>query len=184
MNTHFSHYYWKMGKPYGLEPVETKHEISYKIVTDPYHKRYSIEKYRHGQFEKIIYDSIFLDFRHLKPIDQLAWQRECLVEHPEKSVFLLRNAEDRVVLTETQFFEGNWCRRCVVNSAHGISLSTHRMYYKAFDDPFDGVVLYDAEDQPVMMKTYEVDKATGEFTELLTEEWNMQQRSELLNFRK
>ena len=48
------------------------------------------------------------------------------------------------------------------------------MYYRRFHDSFDGVILYDIEERPVMMKTYEVDPLTGEFTNLLAEEWNMQ----------
>jgi hypothetical protein len=173
MIEHYQSYYWKMGKPYGDQLGDLKASISYKIVVDPYHKRYSIEKYQQGLFDKIIYDSILFDFRQLKPIDQMAWQRELLKEDPYCTVCLLRNQEDRAILLETQFFEQNWCHSCAVSSIHGIPLSIHRMYYQAFGDPFNGVILYDIENRPVMMKTYQVDPKTGEFTLLIKEEWDM-----------
>ncbi len=57
---------------------------------------------------------------------------------------------------------------------HGVLLSLHDMYYTDFQDSFNGFVLYDAENRPILIKTYETDRETGEFTLLLTEEWNMQ----------
>jgi hypothetical protein len=171
----FRDYYWKNGKPYGMHEVDpTQVTPSYKIVTDPYYKRFSIEKYQSTTFDKVIYDSLLLDFRHLTLKDQIAWQREILREDNEHSYCLLRNQEDRVVHLETLTFEKNQCRTCVTSSVHGVPLSTHRMYYRFLQDTFDGVVLYDREDRPVMIKTYELDPETGEFTNLLSEEWNMQ----------
>jgi len=166
-----------MGKPYGLKIVEAQSAKSYKIVTDAYHKRYSIEKYQQGQFETVIYDSSLLDFRHLKPVDQLAWNRECLKEDNQSAVYILRNQDDRAILIETQLFEKNWCRSCEIRSVHGIPLSTHQMFYQAFGDPFDGVILYDIENHPVMKKTYAIDSITKEFSQLLTEEWDMEKES-------
>jgi hypothetical protein len=61
-----------------------------------------------------------------------------------------------------------------LHSIHGLLLATQRLYYQALQDPFDGVVLYDLENRPVMMKSYQTDPMTGEFTVLLQEEWNMQ----------
>lgn len=175
MFKHFQNYYWKAGKPYGLgvvDPIQAPY--SYRIVVDPYYKRFSIEKYRYAGFEKIVYDSLLLDFRHLTLKDQMAWQREVLKEENDQSVCLLRNQEDRAVLMEILTFEQNQCRTCLTSSAHGIPLALHRMYYRSLQDPFDGVILYDLEGRPVMMKTYETDPQTGEFTILLSEEWNMQ----------
>lgn len=170
---HYQDYFWKMGKPYGQHPTDQRASVSYKIITDPYHKRYSIEKYQQGLFKKIIYDSILLDFRHLNPIDQVAWQKELMKEEEQFAMYLLRNQDDRAILIERQSFEKNWCRSCFIYSAQGILISKHRMYYQAFGDAFNGVILFDSEDHPVMTKTYQIDLETGEFTTLLSEEWNM-----------
>lgn len=181
MFKHFQDYYWKEGKPYGRQIVDPAHaSISYKIVVDPYYKRFSIEKYRYASFEKVVYDSLLLDFRHLTLKDQMAWQREVLKEEGDRTICLLRNQEDRVVLIETLTFENNQCKTCLTSSVHGIPLALHRMYYRCLQDPFDGVVLYDLEGHPVMIKTYETDPQTEEFTNLLNEEWNMQNPHPLL----
>ncbi len=175
MFKHFQDYYWKEGKPYGsqeVEPIEAP--ISYKIAVDPYYKRFSIEKYQYTGFDKVIYDSCLLDFRHLTLKDQMAWQREILKEEKDLSICLLRNQDDRAILIETLSFENNQCRTCQTNSVHGIPLSIHRMYYQCLQDSFDGVILYDIEKRPVMIKVYETDRVTGEFTNLLMEDWNMQ----------
>jgi hypothetical protein len=180
MFKHFQEYYWKEGKPYGREAVEpSQTPFSYKIVVDPYYKRLSIEKYQYSNFNKIIYDSYLLDFRYLTPKDQMAWQREVLREEENTSVCLLRNQDDRAILIETLLFEGEQCRECSTRSIHGIPLSIHRMYYRSLHDRFNGVVLYDIEERPVMMKIYETDPLTGEFTIVLREEWNMQEHDSL-----
>ena len=174
MFKHYKKYYWKDGKPYGSEEVDPSEAISsYKIIVDPYYKRFSLEKYHYVTFQKVIYDSLLLDYRHLTLKDQVAWQREVIKEENDQAVTLIRNHEDRVIFIETLFFEQNQCRICQISSAHGISLSIHKMYYESFQDVFNGVVLYDTENQPVMMKIYEVDPLTGEFTNILKEEWNM-----------
>lgn len=182
MFKHFADYYWKEGKPYGsreVEPAETPN--SYKIVVDPYYKRFSIEMYQYIQFDKVIYDSCLLDFRHLTLKDQMAWQREILKEEQDLSIYLLRNQDDRAILIETLTFENNRCRKCKTISVHGFPLAIHCMYYRCLHDPFDGVVLYDVERRPVMIKVYDTDPLTGEFTHLLMEEWNMQTLPTLLH---
>jgi hypothetical protein len=185
MFKHFQDYYWKEGKPYGRKAVEPcLAACSYKIVVDPYYKRFSIEKYNYAHFDRVIYDSYLLDFRHLTLKDQMAWQREVVREDKDSSVCLLRNQDDRAILTETLLFEDEQCRECTTRSVHGITLCVHRMYYRSLKDRFDGVVLYDNEERPVMLKMYETDPLTGEFTNLLFEEWNMQEHSsveEILN---
>lgn len=176
MFKHFKDYYWKQGKPYGTQvsdPAQTP--CSYKIIVDPYYKRFSIEKYQFTHFDKIIYDSGLLDFRHLTLKDQMAWQRENFKEECDASLCLLRNQEDRAILIERLIFEGDVCRMCTTSSIHGIPLAIHRMYYCSLNDPFNGVILYDIEKRPVMMKVYERDTLSGEFTDLLIEEWNMQE---------
>lgn len=175
MYKHYKNYYWKMGKPYGAEEVDpSQAPFSYKIVSDPYFRRFSIEKYLLTRFEKVVYDSILLDFRHLSLKDQMAWQREVLKEEEDRTICLLRNQDDRAVLMETLTFDQNHCRTCTTHSVHGILLAVHRMFYRALQDAFDGVVLYDLEGRAVMMKSYETDPLTGEFTNLISEEWNMQ----------
>jgi len=178
MFKHFQEYYWKDGKPYGRHAVDpSSTPTSYKVIVDPYFKRFSVEKYHHSHFEKIIYDSALLDFRHLTLKDQTAWHREVLQEENDTSTCLLRNQDDRAILIEDLVFEENQCRMCTTRSIHGVTLSMHRMYYRNLQDPFDGVILYDNEERPVMVKMYESDPLTGEFTHVLLEEWNMQMHS-------
>jgi len=177
MLKHFQNYYWKNGKPVGRCVIEASAPLSYKIVTDPYYKRFSVEKYLSGVFEKVVYDSYLFDFRHLKPREQAAWLRENLVETQENLTCLLRNQDDRAILTEEHSYLGTYCRSCTIRSIHGILLSTHRMYYKALNDPFDGVILYDLEERPIMKKTYQTDPESGEFTEVISEIWDMEKES-------
>lgn len=172
---HYQDYYWKSGKPYGkgiVDPAVTPK--SYKIVIDPYFRRFSVEKYHFNAFEKIIYDSALLDFRHLKPIDQIAWQQETASDAANSRKCLMRNQDDRVILVESYQFEQGRCRSCQLLSAHGIWLSTHRLYYTELGDPFNGVVLYDIEERPVVIKKYDIDPDTKDFNELIHEEWNME----------
>jgi hypothetical protein len=180
MHKSYQDYYWKGGKPQGKILTNEIIPCSYKIVTDPYGKRYSIEKYSFGKFEKIVYDSILLDFRHLNPIHQNAWQREQLNEGLNQVHCLLRNQEDRAILFETHHFKGVDCIACEIRSIHGLLLAVQKVYYKNKQDGFDGVVLFDLENKPVMMKTYQTDPESGEFTSLLSEEWDMQKPSSLI----
>lgn len=172
MIPYYQDYYWRNGKPVGRNLVDSQDAPqAYKIVIDPYFKRISIEKYLKGRFDKVVYDSQFLDFRKLKPAEQTAWSRELLHEDSTKTVHLMRDHYDRLILIETSLFEGNQCRECRISSIHGVLVSIHRMYYKALGDTFNGVILYDLEEKPVMSKEYEVDPVTGEFTNLIREEW-------------
>lgn len=173
MNKHFKDYYWKGGIPQGLSPCdESGTDISYKIVMDPYRKRISIETYAFGVFKNITYDSVLLDFRHLTPANQTAWQKLILEETAEKVISIIKNQDDRVLYLETYIFENGVCRECKVHSPHGPLLAVHKMFYHSLQDPFTGVVLFDANEHPVMYKRYEMDEESKEFTELLQEEWN------------
>lgn len=167
-----------MGKPYGTSPVDpVSSSHSYKIVVDPYYKRFTVEKYTYTTFEKIVYDSALLDFRRLhstQEAHQAAWLKEELKHEGQTIHCLLRDQDDRAILYETHSFDGHLCRSCSMHSIHGLLLSTHRMYYTSLHDPFNGVVLFDLENRPVMMKTYEFDSETLQFTRLLSEEWNME----------
>ena len=71
---YFTHYYWKNGVPQG-QNTSTDSSESYKIVTDPYHKRYTVEKYLQNRFDSTVYDSQLLDFRKLNPMEKTAWQK-------------------------------------------------------------------------------------------------------------
>lgn len=174
MIQHHQNYYWKNGKPYGRHVVDKSSDTSYKIIVDPYYRRFSVEKYKQGKFDKIIYDSQLLDFRHLKPTEQIAWEKEEIQAEDSPIRCLLRNQDDRLILVETHNFDQDRCRTCQMSSIHGIPISTHRMYYTALNDTFNGVVLFDMENRPVMFKKYEVDALTGDFTTLIEENWDME----------
>lgn len=176
MLKHYLDYHWVNGKPYGTQTLEKspiEEQLSFRIVADPYYKRISVEKYKGSHFFETIYDSALLDFRHLKPVDQNAWSKEVIEQSPTQIVALLRNQDDRTLYIETCVFEGLRCRECRIQTVQQIPVSTHKMYYKALGDRFDGVVLYDNSGRPVMFKTYTVHPETGEFADLEKEEWKL-----------
>ena len=88
----------------------------------------------------------------------------------EKSVALIKNEDDRIVLKEVYEFEENRCRVCQVFSPQGILISKQKMLYTHCGDSYDEVILFDAGDRPVMSKRYEIDEQ-GNFAELLSEDW-------------
>lgn len=171
LSNYYLDYVWKEGIPYGIKPINDDGAVTYKIAMDPYRKRIAVEKYESKQFRSVIYDSGLLDFRHLKPAEQTAWQKIILSENAETVKAAIYNQDDRLVVIENYLFENKVCRRCSSSSGHGVALSEQRMYYKSLGDAFDGVVLYDINQHPVMLKHYEIDE-TGEFTELLEELWD------------
>ena len=174
MTKYYKDYRWVDAIPYGIEPVEEiAKSDTYKIVMDPYRKRISIEKYSLGQFSQVVYDSYLLDFRHLKKPEQTAWQKLPILEEPSQTVCLIRDQDDRVLFVETHRFVNAYCTECRVNSPHGVPLSVHRMFYTPFSDPFNGVILYDANDHAVMRKTYDFDTEFKQFTKLIEENWDM-----------
>ena len=182
MLKHFTEYYWEDGIPKGLHPIKapsTIRETNYKIVSDPYHKWISIEKYTRSAFEKIIYDSAIFDFRCLKPANQIAWQKFQIGKSEERC--LIRNQDDRIILFENYTFEGNRCLLCKAFSPHGILVSTQKIYWKALGDKVDGVALFDCNEHIVMNKIYEVDSESGEFTNLIQENWNMKNEDQWLS---
>jgi hypothetical protein len=105
---------------------------------------------------------------------QTAWRKEFIAETPTKTVALIRNEDERAILIETSFYENQLCRECQVSSIHGVLISTHKILYSTCGDPFNGVILYDSEKHPVMLKQYEVENHSSLFTQLLKEEWNME----------
>lgn len=173
MIKHYKSYFWKDGIPRGTEPLEDIQGENYKIVMDPYRKRISLEAYQGTRFVKVIYDSALVNFRHLKPEEQASWQREVLSESESQVECLVRNQDDRVLYLETHEFEHALCRECRIFSPHGILIATQKIYYKSLGDAFNGVILFDAGLQPVMMKQYAIEDETQEFSVLLSENWDM-----------
>jgi len=163
-----------MGEPCGRSVVDpSQAEISYKIVVDPNYKRFSIEKYRKNAFFCVIYDSYLLDFRHLNASDQSSWQKEILSKSAESMECLLRDHEDRAILYETYNFESGRCRSCLTTSIHGFPVAISHMYYCELGDNFNGMIISDIEDRPILKKIYEIDSQTKEFSQLISEDWDM-----------
>lgn len=171
MSKYYNDYVWKDGIPYGINALNDHTGMAYKIAMDPYRKRIAIESYENKQFRAVIYDSGLLDFRHLKPAEQTAWQKVTLSESNEKVIAAIYNQDDRLILIETYHFEDRFCRCCISTSGHGIILAEQKIFYKNLGDPFNGVILYDTNQHPVMFKQYENDDL-GEFTDLLEEIWD------------
>jgi hypothetical protein len=173
MSAYFKNYVWKNGIPFGIQPLN--HDLngeSYKIISDPYRKRISIEKYRDSAFEGIVYDSALVNFRHLRNPEHAAWQKS-----HEKGLHFIRDQDDRILFIEAYQFTNHLCRECHVHSPHGIALSCQKMFYKNMNDIFDGVVLYDINNHIVMFKLYEFDEKSKQFTTLIKEEWDMEKNS-------
>jgi len=158
-------YRWKNGLPVPQRAVSEG--LKYKLISDPYNKHISIERYLNDRYESTIYDSKILDFRKLKPADQTGWSQELTNQG-----VLIRDMDDRVVHIEHHEFEDSLCRTCKIYSPHNWLASIHRLYYTALGDPFNGVILFDPNDKPVMEKKYQVNDQ-NEFTELISEEWNI-----------
>jgi hypothetical protein len=176
VNPFYKDYEWIDGLPRGIGKLTNEEvlqrESAFKIVSDPYRKRISIEKYKNRLFETIIYDTQQLDFRSLRQEGRSSsWERETTLEKTDQIRAIIRDQDDRIILIETQYFEKGYCRECQIHSPQGSLLSIHKLYYCAFGDAFDGVILYDSQMKQVMVKKYEVDGVTGEFTSLLAEAW-------------
>jgi hypothetical protein len=181
MTKFFADYFWKEGLPYGITPVLDMDHIAYKIVMDPYRSWVSIEKYSQGKFREVVYDSQRLNFRKLKPESQTAWMKTLVEEGESGSSYLILDQNDRVIYIETYTFEGHLCRSCKTFSPQKLPLALTRMYYKHLGDPFNGIILFDLENHPVMYKMYEVDLKTNEFTTLIQESWDMSDLSTKTN---
>lgn len=172
MLKHFLDYYWQEGVPKGIQHIDPQQkEINFKIVSDPYHKWISIEKYKGLDFSEIVYDSAIFDFRWLKTANTAAWQKES--EGDKEDRYLIRNHDDRLILVENYSFKNFLCHTCTTLSPHGILISTQKIQRKKEGDPKNGVALFDRNGHMVMYKLYEVDSLTGEFSDLIQENWNM-----------
>lgn len=169
MSKYYEDYIWKNGMPYGVKPKSEALPagITYKVISDPYHKRISIEKYSEGNFTEVIYDSALFDFRHLQPARQTAWQKSSISD----TVCHIRDQDDRLILIEKYLFEGQRCRECRASSPCGLLISIQKIYYVDCQDPFNGVILFDSNQHQVLIKRYQIDSASMEFTDLLEESW-------------
>ncbi len=182
MNLHYRRYFWKEGIPIGCDsvnPLQTSE--SYKIISDPYRKRISIEKYAFLHFDTIVYDSALINFREFKKPELASWQKKIEKDIHGVTKGYIRNQEDRLVFIETYQFQEGLCRECRVHSPHGILLSVHKMSYRHLGDPFDGVTLYDSRSCPVVIKRYVFDEECHQFTDLIEEQWDMSKEKECLN---
>ncbi len=172
MHPFYTDYVWKAGKPVGRDPHPEGETlpVSYKIITDPYFKHYSVERYHFGKYETLVYDSQLLDFRKLKPEHQQAWQSETVEVTKECVSCLIRDGNDRLILKEVHTFEEGLPKQVELFSLHGWHLLTTKLYYSHLGDAFSGALLFDREKRPVLKKTYQTDEA-GNFLEVLKEEW-------------
>ncbi|MCH9609664.1 MAG: hypothetical protein S4CHLAM45_00530 [Chlamydiales bacterium] len=163
----YADYYWRNGTPYGIGEGKT-----YRIVSDPYRKWISIEKYRGTHLIEVVYDSHLLDFRLLKPLNQLGWRKEPIIESNQLVKQWIFNEDDRAILIEEMLYEKGYCRRCRTLYPCGRLLSEHLLSYKALSDSFNGMTLYDANAHPVMQRIYD-DFQHGEWIDLQEERWSL-----------
>lgn len=154
----FNDYMWRKGKPYGIGKVTSDAPLAYRIVTDPYQKWISIELYRQGDFEALIYDSRLLDFRRLSAHNQIGWRKEA-INSDEAWIY---NEDDRIILREKVTPSA-----CLIYSLHEILLCRY-----VFRTEKARVILYDAHSHPVMMQSYRIYEE-GEFIDLQKEEWSL-----------
>lgn len=164
-------YYWKNGKPVGAGFGSINDNQAFKVIRDPYGKRYSVEKYALGKFVEIVYDSSLFDFRHLKSEETSAWQRENLEELPELTRALIRSMDERIILREESYFKDGICHSCKIFSPHGVFVGTQNILRTSSGDLFNGVILHDCLNRPVVIKKYSIDESNS-FTELLGEQWD------------
>ncbi len=120
---HYSDYYWDKGMPVGIGKGL---EQSYRIVHDPYYRWISIEHYLNGVYERTVYDSHLLNFRHINPVEQATWQKIPIKQSEAEVICLIRNQDDRALVLETHYFEGHRCRECHARSVHGILVSVQK----------------------------------------------------------
>lgn len=174
MFPYFTDYYWKDGQPVARDQVSVDQmkglQEAYRFVHDSYHKHLTLEHYKEGRFAGVIYDSRLLDYRHLKnEAFQHAWRKERLEETESQVQSVLFDETDRVAMIETYRFEEGRCISCEMTSPHGIPVGTQRLYY---DGPFIGVVLFDANDHPVLAKRYRLGP-DQQFSKLEETIWNL-----------
>ena len=148
MHKHYKNYGYKDGLPFGINALsddDVAENISFKIVSDPYMKRISVEKYFKGVFETTIYDSNLLNFRHLNESELQTWQKKVVKQEDNFEQCLICNQDDRVIFIESYFFDDNVCKKCVMTSPQGVHLCTQIMNDAK-------VILYDSNNNIVIEK--------------------------------
>lgn len=164
--TFYKDYFWSSFKPKGTHKLSSHKEapLCYKIVSDPYGKRYSIEQYKNGLFYKIFYDSALFDFRHLLANDptKAVWHTEII----ETFKAHIRDEYDRLILIESYTFNESLCRETTFTTPHGIFIGRQKMFYTKLNDPLDGVVLFDQANKPVLIQLYHTDNVSGAYTKI------------------
>ncbi len=151
-------YRWERGKPIG----EKLSESGFRILSDPYGKRFMIEEVAVGDFQRIIYDSLLFDFRKLQEREQVGWSKEWISDEQ----LLVRDRDHLPLFIETYQYEGDRPKSCQLSTPHGLLFANQEI----ISDPFHGVILKDLLGQVIMKKEYEVDD-NGEFTTLLKQEY-------------
>ena len=126
---HCLEYFWQKGKPKTskkLKPEVCKNApLAYRIMSDPYKKRYSIEKYENGCFSYCVYDSNLFDFRLLEIQEPLSWEKE---ELEEGGKVLLRDQDQRVRIRECHLNPST----CEWYSVHGVLIARQEVEPNTF----------------------------------------------------
>lgn len=167
MHKAYKEYIWKNGKPYGKNLTQDLAGTTYQIIVDPYYKRFSLEAFKDGKFDTLIYDSYLFDFRYLKRPEHAQWRREYLSE----TAALIRDEVDRLILKEVYTFKNDLCIRTDIYTPRELLVASQKIFYKQLNDPFNGVALFDIAGKKVMQKTYEWDETTNAFSDLIEESW-------------
>jgi hypothetical protein len=164
----YEDYYWDKGVPKGRNLSAQQGQTTYKIFSDPYRKRYSVEEYHAGAFQKVLYDSSLFDFRSLFKEEDASWQRETISETATSAHTLIRNMEERIVLKEELNYtpEGD-CTGCTLYSCHGVLLGRQMIFNQNQGAPFNGVEFRDVSGRIVLQKEYEKNQETGAFETLI-----------------
>ena len=171
----YKDYHWVEGLPKGLSPLTEdevpENELSFKIMSDSYLKRFSVERYVKGKYQELIYDSHVYDFRLLKVEAMHAWSREPLRESQDESFCLVRDHDDRVILKERGVFKDSYCVECTLYSPYESILGVQTMSYQELGDAENTALLRDAYGKPVMLKRFASDDEGG-FSRLVETKWD------------
>lgn len=167
----YTNYTWKKGRPRGVgKEMEVGAGLCFKVIADPYYKRISVEKYEDNKLIEVIYDSALFDFRHLKQEDA-AWQREVIDEEKNTTRSLVRSIDDRVIFIEVSEFKDDKCICCQILSPHGVPVAKQTIFDELRGDSWNGVQLCDMSGKVILRKKYAKDPLSGDFGELLEEQW-------------
>lgn len=151
----YNDYVWVKGKPRGKGVGST-----YKIIQDPYGKRFSIERFQNDAFQDIVYDSNIFDFRTLISKVESSWQKI-----PKGESSLIRDHDDRTIAQEFYAFENDLCTECRIHYPEGPLVAIQRMFYK--NEKLSAMVLFDILERPAGLKIY------GEKGDFAFESWDM-----------